>query len=81
MMTSLKSLFLASALAAGTIAQTTTVMDLFLNTLELGNITLHASVISAAPDATTYSITSVGDADCTQVRMTLAMLDVLDLTL
>lgn len=76
-----KSVFLASALAAGTIAQTTTVMNLFLYSMELGNITLHGSVISAAPDATTYSITSVGDADCTQVRRTPTMLDVPGLTL
>ncbi|KAG8162862.1 hypothetical protein KVR01_007340 [Diaporthe batatas] len=61
-----KALFLASALAAGTIAQTTSVVGVFLNTYEVGNITLQGSVISAAPDATTYSITRVDDATCTQ---------------
>lgn len=60
-----KSMFLASALAACTVSQTTSVMNLFLYAAGLDNVTLHGSVISAGPDATTYSLTSVGDADCT----------------
>lgn len=47
-------------------AQTTSVMNLVLDTAESGNTTFHGSVISAAPDATTYFVTRMPDADCTE---------------
>jgi hypothetical protein len=76
-----KSFLLATALAVGTMAQTTSVMNLFLDTAEGSNITLLGSVISAAPDATTYSVTSLLDESCTDVRRTRPVMTVPNLTL
>lgn len=62
---------LALALPVGVMAQTTSVMDLLLDTAESGNVTFYGSVISVAPDATTYSVTRLpGGADCSDVRGT-----------
>lgn len=62
-----KLLLLATALIPGTMAQATSVMDLFLNsdTEQGDNSIYHGSVISAAPGATTYSIARVPE-NCTE---------------
>ena len=59
------SLLLASALVAGTMAQTTSVMDLFLYEAEGEN--LQGSVISAAPGATTYFVNCAAGTDSSDV--------------
>lgn len=75
------SFLLASALMVGTMAQITSVMNLVLDTAESGNTTFHGSVISAAPDATTYFVTRMPDAECTGVRGTPTCRDIPNLTL
>lgn len=72
----LQSFLLATtAPMLGTMAQSTSVVDLFLATGDNiwtgrhGNLTLLGSVISAATDATTYSINSLSDGTCSWVRV------------
>lgn len=60
-----QSIILASALAAGTMAQTTSVTSLYLYGSEGDNIV--ASVISAAPDETTYFVTCAPGTDGSDV--------------
>lgn len=60
-----KLFLLAAALTLGTMAQTTSVMELFLDTDESRNATLVGSVISAAPEATTYLVRGLADSNCT----------------
>lgn len=63
------SFLLASALMGVTIAQTTSVMSLVLDTAETGSAVFQGSVISAAPDATTYFVRRLSDPECvTNVR-------------
>lgn len=75
------SFLLAPALMVGTMAQTTSVLNLVLDTAESGNTTFQGSVISAAPDATTYFVTRLPDAECTEVRGARSVLKFPNLTL
>ncbi|KAG8162637.1 hypothetical protein KVR01_007115 [Diaporthe batatas] len=61
----LKSFWLAAGLTLGTMAQTTSVMELFLDSNEDRGVIFAGSVVSAAPEATTYLVRPVRDADCT----------------
>lgn len=61
-----KSFFLAAALTLGTMAQSTSVMELFLDTEEPRNATFVGSVVSAAPEATTYLVRRLADPNCTE---------------
>lgn len=63
-----KSLLLGSTLAVGTMAQTTSVMDLFLYAAE--GVNIQGSVISAAPDATTYFLNCAAGSNSDYVSMT-----------
>lgn len=60
-----ESFLLAAASTLRTMAQTTSVMELFLDTDESPNAIFVGSVISAAPEATTYLVRGVRDAGCT----------------
>jgi Co/Zn/Cd efflux system component len=63
------SIFLASALAAGTMAQSTSVTSLFLYGYEGQNIV--ASVISAAPEATSFFVNCAPGTDGSDVSRVL----------
>lgn len=63
------SLVLASALVAGTVAQSTSVTSLFLYGYEGQNIV--ASVISAAPEETTYFVNCAPGTDGSDVSRLL----------
>ena len=62
-----RSFALASALVAGTMAQSTSVTSLFLYGFEGQNIV--ASVISAAPEATSYSVNCAPGTDGSDVSI------------
>lgn len=68
----LQSFLLATALTLGTMAQNTSVVGVYLATQDqsLKTIALMGSVISAAPDATTYSVAPLPDGNCSWVRVT-----------
>lgn len=69
------SFLLASTLMVGTMAQTTSVMSLVDDIAETGSAVLQGSVISAAPDATTYFVTRMANPECvTNVRGTQSVM-------
>lgn len=72
-----------TALVLGTMAQSTSVMDLFLGTEDnyYNNLTFLGSVISARAHVTTYSVTLLSDGKCSWVRVLGPKSDVASLNL